>query len=77
MQNAKNNATSEALEACLEIMLRAFPSGLPIQQGTLCEEEDWNTAVRKAKAALGIQTMMPQGDMSDAEWQSDYSAWCD
>lgn len=41
-----------ALEACLDVMQRAFPNDLPVQQGTLCEEQDWDTSLRLARAAL-------------------------
>lgn len=42
----------EALKGCAEIMQRAFPNGLPVAQGTLCEEQDWNTSLNQASAAL-------------------------
>ncbi len=41
-----------ALEICLHSMTDQFPDGLPIQRGTLCEEQDWDTGVRLARAAL-------------------------
>ena len=41
-----------ALESCQEIMTRAFLNGLPIGQGTFCEEQDWNTANKAARAAI-------------------------
>lgn len=41
-----------ALEACVEVMTRVYPDGLPIQNGTLCEELDWDAAVEKAKELL-------------------------
>lgn len=41
-----------ALDSCLEIMIRAIGERLPIQQGTECEETDWQTAIRKARAAI-------------------------
>jgi hypothetical protein len=40
------------LDSCLEIMVRAIGERLPIQQGTECEETDWQTAIRKARAAI-------------------------
>jgi hypothetical protein len=46
----------KALAGCLEIMERAFPNGLPIQKGTLCEEQDWNTSVRAARRAIDKAT---------------------
>ena len=41
-----------ALKNCIEIMQRAFPNGLPIQPGTLCEEQDWNSTVRQSVSAI-------------------------
>jgi hypothetical protein len=41
-----------ALDSCLEIMVRAIGERLPIQKGTECEETDWQTAIRKARAAI-------------------------
>jgi hypothetical protein len=41
-----------ALDSCLEIMIRAIGERLPIQQGTECEETDWQTAIRNAREAL-------------------------
>lgn len=41
-----------ALEMCQDVMRRAFPNGLPIQQGTFCEELDWNTALMSAQSAI-------------------------
>jgi hypothetical protein len=41
-----------AVDSCLEIMIRAIGERLPIQQGTECEETDWQTAIRNARAAL-------------------------
>lgn len=49
---AANARLRAACEDCLEIMEIVYPHGLPIQQGTLCEEDQWKSAVRKAKAAL-------------------------
>jgi hypothetical protein len=46
----------DALDSCLEIMLRAIGERLPIQQGTECEETDWITAIRKAKTAIAEAT---------------------
>jgi hypothetical protein len=46
----------DALDSCLEIMLRAIGERLPIQQGTGCEETDWLTAIRKAKASIAKAT---------------------
>ena len=41
-----------AVDSCLEIMIRAIGERLPIQQGTECEETDWQTAIRNAREAL-------------------------
>jgi len=41
-----------ALDACLEIMTRAIGESLPVRIGSDCEEEDWKTAIRKARNAL-------------------------
>lgn len=41
-----------ALEAAVDSMMRAFPNGLPIQYGTACEEQDWDTALQLASAAI-------------------------
>jgi hypothetical protein len=41
-----------ALSACLDSMTRQFPVGLPVQPGTHSEEQDWNQAVRSARAAI-------------------------
>ena len=43
---------AERLEACVEIMARAFPDGLPVQLGTHCEEADWGAALSTARALL-------------------------
>lgn len=50
----QRNAHREALAACTDVMQRAFPNGLPIAQGTLCEEQDWGTSLRLAIAALTV-----------------------
>ncbi len=42
----------QALSLCHREMMVAYPNGLPIQQGTLCEEQAWDYAVRSAVAAL-------------------------
>ncbi len=42
----------DAAESCLEIMIRAIGERLPINRGTECEETDWLTAIRKARAAI-------------------------
>ena len=42
----------EATESCLEIMIRAVGERLPINRGTECEETDWLTVIRKARAAI-------------------------
>jgi hypothetical protein len=42
----------EALVRCLDSMTIAHPSGLPVQQGTLCEEQAWDADVRAARAAI-------------------------
>jgi hypothetical protein len=41
-----------ALDSCLEIMIRAVGERLPINRGTECEETDWITAIRKARATI-------------------------
>lgn len=41
-----------ACEAMVEAMTTAYPNGLPVQQGTLCEEQDWNTSIRLARLAI-------------------------
>ena len=41
-----------ALDSCLEIMIRTVGERLPINRGTECEETDWITAIRKARAAI-------------------------
>jgi hypothetical protein len=38
-----------ALEDCVEIMERVHPNGLPVSQGTLSEEQDWNKAISTAR----------------------------
>lgn len=40
------------LKACVAIMVRAVGESLPIQQGTLCEEQDWKTTLRLARAVI-------------------------
>lgn len=42
-------ALLEALEVAVDILVRLTP---PIQQGTLCEEQDHATALRLARAAI-------------------------
>jgi hypothetical protein len=41
-----------AVDSCLEIMIRAIGERLPIQQGTECEETDWQTVIRNARESL-------------------------
>ena len=41
-----------ALDSCVEIMVRAIGERLPVLRGTYCEEEDWETALRHARAAI-------------------------
>jgi hypothetical protein len=41
-----------ALKMAVDSMTCAFPGGLSIQQGTLCEEQDWDTSLREARAAI-------------------------
>ena len=48
-----------ALEACHEIMTRLYPQGLPILTGTHCEESDWDTAQRKARAVIALTKGQP------------------
>jgi len=45
---------SAALRACLSAMLNGVGERLPIQQGTLREEQDWQEAIRGARRALGM-----------------------
>jgi hypothetical protein len=47
----------KALQYCLDAMTTAYPNGLPVQQGTLCEEQNWNTSVRLARAAIAKATI--------------------
>lgn len=42
----------DSVDSCLEIMIRAIGERLPINRGTECEETDWQTAIRKARAAI-------------------------
>lgn len=42
----------DACESALEIMNRVFPNGLPVQQGTFCEEVDWGRARFKCQDAI-------------------------
>ena len=44
------------LTHCIEIMVRAVGERLPIQQGTHSEEQDWETALRKARAIIARAT---------------------
>jgi len=41
-----------ACKAAADAMTTAHPNGLPVQMGTLCEEQDWHTALRNARAAI-------------------------
>ena len=48
-------AAPELLAACkaaVDAMTTAHPNGQPVQIGTLCEEQDWDTALRNAHAAI-------------------------
>lgn len=57
MQTTQTTPTptpTEALRACLSAMLTAVGERLPIQQGTLREEQDWQEAIRGARRALGL-----------------------
>ncbi len=51
--------TLAALVACYDVMMRAFPKGLPVAPGTLCEETDWAKAIRMAGTAIGNSTGEP------------------
>lgn len=42
----------DAVDSCLEIMVRAIGERLPVNRGTECEETDWLTAIRKARSAI-------------------------
>jgi hypothetical protein len=44
------------LTHCIEIMVRAVGERLPVQQGTHSEEQDWETALRKARAIIARAT---------------------
>jgi hypothetical protein len=48
----ERDALLTALRACVESMADAYPNGLPVQMGTLSEEQDWDTALRMARAAI-------------------------
>lgn len=54
MQTTPSPTTTEALRACLSAMLNGVGERLPIQQGTLREEQDWQDAIRGARRALGL-----------------------
>ena len=57
MQTTQTTPTptpTEALRACLSAMLNGVGERLPIQQGTLREEQDWQEAIRVARRALGL-----------------------
>ena len=57
MQTTQTTPTptpTEALRACLSAMLNGVGERLPIQQGTLREEQDWQDAIRGARRALGL-----------------------
>jgi hypothetical protein len=41
-----------ALFGCVKIMQRAFSNGLPIQQCTLCDKQDWDASIRQAASAI-------------------------
>ena len=45
-----------ALRWCVEAMTGAHPNGLPIQRGTLREEQEWDRAVIAACAAIANAT---------------------
>lgn len=42
----------DALKSCVDAMTDAHPNGLPVRQGTLCEEQAWNVAIQSALAAI-------------------------
>jgi len=55
MQTTQTTPTpTEALRACLSAMINGVGERLPIQQGTLREEQDWQEAIRVARRALGL-----------------------
>jgi hypothetical protein len=45
-------ALAGALELCRDVMERVYGMTLPVQKGTFSEEQDWNKAVREARATL-------------------------